>query len=237
MIRNILKLLIAVATLGFVAFDGLWIATPQASTAWARARMAARRHEINFPEPAPGLRFKQALVATEDHRFYSPLDPGIDPFAVLRVIFGRITGRPDQGGSTIEQQLAKMLYPSTDGTTLGTLEQIVLGIKLYVTYTSNEILSLYAETAYYGSGYYGLQSASEGYFGREPTQLDWTQAATLAGVVNAPTLFDPRTHPAACHRREIHVFHRLIAAGDLTPQSAQRAMRRPLHLVPPRPRL
>lgn len=232
MLRAILKLLIGLTTLGFLAFDGLWLATPPASTAVAHARWMARRHGIGFPGPALGRRFKEALVATEDHRFYSRLDPGIDPFAVLRVIYGRITGKPDQGGSTIEQQLAKMLYPSTDGDDLGTLEQIVLGIKLYFTYTSAEILSLYAETAYYGSGYYGLQTASEGYFGRQPQQLDWAQAAILAGVVNAPTLYDPRTHPGACHDREAHVFHRLIAVGDLTPERARRAMERPLHLKP-----
>lgn len=229
--RTLIRLFAALIAAGAAAFGGLWMATPAADTAAPLARAAARNRGIGFPGPAPGSRFEQALIATEDHRFYSPIDPGIDPIAVARVIYGRISGMRDQGGSTIEQQLAKMLYPSTRGTVLGTLEQIVIGIKLYFAYPRAEILSMYADTAYYGSGYYGLPAASEGYFGRLPGQLDWAQAAILAGVVNAPARFDPRTHPAACQRREAHVFRRLIAVGALTAPQADLAMTRPLRVV------
>jgi penicillin-binding protein 1A len=224
------RLLILIFFCGTVIFAGLWISSPSANTAIARARLHALQHHINFPGPEVGRRFSDALVATEDHRFYSPLDPGLDPFAILRVIYGKLIGLPDQGGSTIEQQLAKMLYPSTDHDFIGTLEQIIVGVKLYFTYPRSEILSLYAETAYYGSGYYGLQSASWGYFRKSPKQLNWVEAATLAGVVNAPTIFDPRNHPTASRRRELHVISRLVAVGDLTPEQARLAIGEPLGL-------
>ncbi|MGH7103205.1 MAG: transglycosylase domain-containing protein [Acetobacteraceae bacterium] len=208
------------------------LTTPTAAEAVALVRAEARRHGTAYPGPEPPQRFVAALIATEDQRFYSPLDPGIDPFAVGRVILGRMTGRRDQGGSTIEQQLAKMLYTPRRTGLMVELEQMALAIKLNFTYPKSEILSMYAEVAYFGHGHYGLWSASCGYFGREPAELSWAQAAMLAGVVNAPTALDPRTHPRSAHEREAHVFARLVAVGDLAQGQADAALARPLGLVP-----
>ncbi|MDA8049896.1 MAG: transglycosylase domain-containing protein [Rhodospirillales bacterium] len=222
----------ALALLGAAAFALLLLLTPSARVAVALARDEALKHGIGYPGPPAPARFAEALVATEDHRFYSPVDPGIDPVAVLRVILGRITGHGGQGGSTIEQQLAKMLYtPGRTGPGVK-LEQLALAVKLNFAYSKAEILSLYAEAAYYGDGYYGLRAASRGYFGVEPALLSWPEAAMLAGVVNAPALDDPRTHPAAARAREIHVFKRLVAVGDLTPAEAKAALSQPLGLIP-----
>jgi membrane peptidoglycan carboxypeptidase len=91
---------------------------------------------------------------------------------------------------------------------------------------------MYAEVAYFGDGYYGLTAASCGYFGKEPADLNWAQAAMLAGVVNAPTADDPRTHPLAARAREAHVFDRLVAVGDLTRAQAGAAFAQPLALAP-----
>jgi penicillin-binding protein 1A len=223
---------ISLALAGATAFGGLLVATPSASEAIHIVRAQAQGHSIEYPGPRLPPRFTEALVATEDHRFYSPIDPGIDPFAVVRVILGHALGLRDQGGSTIEQQLAKMLYtPGRSGYATVDLVQIAIAIKLNFTYTKTQILSMYAEVAYFGNGYYGLSAASLGYFGQRPEDLTWAQAAMLAGVVNAPTADNPRLHPARARAREIHVFRRLVAVGDLTKSQAEAALSRPLGLV------
>ena len=106
---------------------------PTAGQATQLAQSQAAGHHIAYPGPPVPDLFANALVATEDHRFYS--DPGVDPLAIARVVAAKITGKQDQGGSTIAQQLAKMLYtPSQSGFTTE-LEQVTLAMKLNMTYT------------------------------------------------------------------------------------------------------
>ena len=91
---------------------------------------------------------------------------------------------------------------------------------------------MYAEVAYYGNNYYGLRSASCGYFGVEPAKLSWPEAAVLAGVVNAPTVDDPRTNPQNARAREQHVVGRLVAVGDLTQAQGTAVLGQSINLVP-----
>jgi penicillin-binding protein 1A len=171
-------------------------------------------------------RFSAALEATEDHRFAS--EPGVDPVAVGRVIVGAVAGRGDEGGATLYQQLAKMLYtPGQSGLT-AKAEQVALAVKLKYSYSGAEILRLYADVAYFGHGFYGLQNASCGYFGVQPDQLSWPQAALLAGMVQGPTTDDPIDHPAAGLAREQHVLGRLVAVGKISQASADGYLKVPL---------
>jgi membrane carboxypeptidase/penicillin-binding protein PbpC len=213
-------------------FGTLLLVTPPAHKAAAIARAQAGMHGGAYQGSPPPERFAEALVATEDQRFYSSFDPGIDPIALLRASFELLTGhRGDPGGSTISQQLAKMLYTPGRADLAAKLEQVALAIKLNFTYSKTQILSMYAEVAYFGDGYYGLSAASCGYFGRQPVDLTWPQAAMLAGVVNAPTADDPRTRPEAAASREAHVFRRLVAVGDLTKAQGRAALGQTLGLV------
>lgn len=148
------------------------------------------------------------------------------------MILDRLTGHRDQGGSTIEQQFAKMLYTPGQSGLLVEAEQLVLPVKLDFAYPKARILSMYSEVAYFGGGYYGLVAASCGYFGRPPVELSWAPAAMLAGVVNAPSADDPRRHPSAPHAREAHVFARLVAVGDLSEGKEMAALSHSLGLVP-----
>ena len=169
------------------------------------------------------MRFSSALEATEDHRFNS--EPGIDPIAVVRAGLGQVDNDGDQGGATLYQQLAKMLYtPNRTGITVEA-EQVALAVKLKFSYTGAEILRLYADVAYFGNGYYGLEAASCGYFGRPPDRMSWPQAALLAGLVQGPSEDDPVTAPSRARAREEHVIGRLVAVGMLTPAQAQQALR------------
>ena len=106
-------------------------------------------------------------------------------------------------------------------------EQVALAVKLRFSYTGAEILRLYADVAYFGNGYYGLEAASCGYFGRQPDRMSWPQAALLAGLVQGPSEDDPVTAPSRARAREEHVIGRLVAVGMLTPAQAQQALRRP----------
>jgi penicillin-binding protein 1A len=226
----VVLVLIVLAALGV---GGLMLVTPSVGDAQARAQALDRQHHALYPGPAVPSRFAAALVATEDHRFYS--EPGIDLFAVARLIEGRVTGRPDQGGATLYQQLAKMLYtPGRSGVAVEA-EQVALGIKLDLAYRKPQILQMYAAVAYFGNDYYGLREASCGYFGIRPAGLSWPQATMLAGLVQAPSAYDPMTHLAAARARQSHVLARLVATGKLSQAEANSAYRQPLDLVGGRP--
>ena len=213
-----------------VVAGALWIVTPSASEATALAGAQARQHGITYPGPAVPENFARPLVATEDHRFYS--EPGIDLLAVGRVAEAKVTNGSDQGGATIEQQLAKMLYTPAESGFDAELKQVILAVKLNVTYSKSQILDLYAEVAYYGHGFYGLEQASCGYFGHPAADLTVSQGAMLAGVVNAPSLDDPIADPVSARQRLEHVIARMVAVGDLTKSQADAALSGPLGIVP-----
>jgi membrane peptidoglycan carboxypeptidase len=212
-----------------VAVGLLFALTPSAGQATALAQAQARERHIAYPGPPVPTYFAQALIATEDHRFYT--DPGVDPLAMGRVVVSWVLGRQDQGGSTIDQQLAKNLYTGGHSASFPrVLEQMAIAVKLNRTYSRAEILRLYAEVAYYGHGYYGLRAASCGYFGRSPDELTLVQAAMLAGVVNAPTFDDPLVYPAQARSRLVHVIGRMAAVGYLTQAQEDAARNAPLGL-------
>ena len=204
--------------------------TPSAGQATQLAAREAAQHGIAYPGPAVPPDFARPLVATEDHRYYS--EPGIDPLAVGRVAAGKVTGSADQGGATIEQQLAKMLYTPGQAGLTAELKQVALAVKLNYAYSKAEILRLYAEVAYYGHGYYGLEAASCGYFGHPARDLTVVQGAMLAGVVNAPSIDDPINDPVNARARLAHVIARMEAVGYLTAAQGDQALSMPLGIVP-----
>ena len=219
--------LILIAIIGVGA---LWVETPSASEATQLARAQAAEHGIAYPGPPVPSNFSRPLIATEDKRFYA--EPGVDVLAVGRVAWSKVSNGSDQGGATLEQQLAKMLYTPTETGPTAELKQVTLAIKLNATYSKAQILALYAEVAYYGHGYYGLEQASCGYFGRSAADLTVPQGAMLAGVVNAPSLDDPIADPVSARQRLEHVIARMVAVGDLTSSQATTALAAPLAIVP-----
>ncbi len=225
---RVAKILLAIVVIFAAAVGLLFVLTPSAGQATALAQAQAAEHHIAYPGPPVPAYFAQALVATEDHRFNT--DPGVDPLAMGRVVISWITGRKDQGGSTIDQQLAKNLYTGGHSGFTQVLEQLAIAVKLNQMYSRPEILRLYAEIAYYGHGYYGLEAASCGYFGQPPDRLTLVQAAMLAGVVNAPTYDDPLVYPRQARTRLVHVIGRMAAVGYLTNAQETAALNAPLDL-------
>jgi penicillin-binding protein 1A len=224
-ITLLILILIVIAGIGV-----LWIATPSATDAAELARAQAAEHGIAYPGPPVPSNFARPLIATEDKRFYT--EPGVDLLAVGRVAWAKVRNGSDQGGATLEQQLAKMLFTPVETGPTAELKQVVLAFKLNATYSKAQILALYAEVAYYGHGYYGLEQASCGYFGHPAADLTVPQGAMLAGVVNAPSLDDPIADPASARQRLEHVIARMVAVGDLTSSQANAALAAPLGIVP-----
>ncbi|HXP19563.1 MAG TPA: biosynthetic peptidoglycan transglycosylase [Streptosporangiaceae bacterium] len=201
-------------------------ATPSVGNARSLARAQAALHHSAFPGPSVPGRFATALISTEDHRFAA--EPGIDPIAIARVLLARVTGGGDQGGATLYQQLAKLLYTPGRAGIAVEVEQIALAIKLKFSYTGTQILRMYSDVVYFGHGFYGLAAASCGYFGRPAGRLSWAQAALLAGLVQAPSAYDPLVFPDRARARERHVLARLVATGALSARQAAAAMAVPM---------
>ena len=206
-----------------------WALTPSVAGAPGRvaSRLAAHQAMPMTSLPHPD-KTGQALVATEDSRFY--LDPGVDPLGMVRGVLGLIDGH-DTGGAGLDQQLAKMLYTPGDDAPGAQAEQVMLALKIDAHYGKPAQLRMYENTAYFGHGLYGLPAAARGYFHRTPARLSWAQASMLAGVVQAPSAYDPLNHLALARARQHHVLDRLVATGTLTPAQARSAAHRRLHLT------
>ncbi len=214
-----------------LAFGLLWALTPSVGDLQRRVadRLAAHGAAELDTLPVPDL-VGQAVVATEDSRFFS--DHGVDPRGAVRGLLGGLEGNED-GGATLDQQLAKVLY-TPERTDVGAkVEQVILGVKIDDGYSKRQILQAYLASVYFGQGYYGLVTAAHGYFGRAPGDLSWGQASLLAGVVQAPTAYDPLTHLDLAKQRQHDVLDRLVATGALSRAQADSAFATPLHLQVP----
>ncbi|MGH7608938.1 MAG: biosynthetic peptidoglycan transglycosylase [Candidatus Dormibacteria bacterium] len=219
-------LLAVVLVLAATAFE---LSLPGVGDARRRAaNLAAQHREVLLRSPVPH-RLASALVAVEDENFYA--NPFVDVFAgVLRAGLSTLTTRGDPGGSTIEQQLCKQLYPQGRDT-LASLRELGMGLKLALTQSRAEVLSMYFNVVYFGNRYWGIKAAAKGYFGTTPQRLSWGQAALLAGLPQAPTAYDPYRHPRLAKRRQLHVLDQLVANHYLSRAAASASYRAPLHLV------
>ncbi|MBV8529107.1 MAG: transglycosylase domain-containing protein [Candidatus Dormibacteraeota bacterium] len=182
-------------------------------------------HNARPVSVSPSDRVARAVVAVEDGSFYS--HDGIDTLALLRAAAGFVTGS-DSGGSTIEVQLAHLAFPGPTSGFWGRVHRVTLALQMDTRFTKPAILSMYLDAAYFGHGHYGIVAASRGYFGVTPSQLSWSQAALLAGLVQAPSSYDPIEHPAAATARRGYVLQRLVAVGALTQAAADALAHSPL---------
>jgi penicillin-binding protein 1A len=175
---------------------------------------------------------RDAIVAVEDARFYSHW--GVDPMGIARAVYQNIRrGRLVEGGSTITQQLAKVLFLTPDKSLERKLKEAVLALELERRYSKDRILEMYLNQIYFGHGAYGVEAAARTYFGRSVTELGVPEAALLAALPRAPTTYSPFEHPAQARRRRAHVLNRMVEMGVLTRAEAARANAADLALVPP----
>ena len=164
-----------------------------------------------------------AVVAVEDRRFYS--HPGVDPRGLLRALLTDVRARAMlQGGSTITQQVAKNLFLTPDRTFSRKIREMMLAFKLERMFTKDEILALYMNRVYFGSGIYGFEAASGRFFNRPAKDLTVFQAAVLAGLLKAPTHYNPVREPDRAKERAGTVLTTMVETGALTPEQSKIAL-------------
>lgn len=164
--------------------------------------------------------YPQAVVVVEDRRFYD--HNGVDPIAIARAVWVNLrTGSLAEGGSTLTQQLAKNLYFTQEKKFTRKVAEVFTAWDLERRYTKDEILELYINSIYYGEGYYGIYSASRGYFGKDPAEMTDYECTLLAGVPNAPSVYAPTVNPDLAAQRQRQVVDSLVDMGCITEQQAQ----------------
>jgi penicillin-binding protein 1A len=167
-----------------------------------------------------------ALIAIEDRRFYSHY--GIDPLGLMRAAYANYSsGRVVQGGSTLTQQLAKNLFLNPERTIERKLQEVVLAVWLEWHFTKEEILQLYLNRVYFGAGATGIEKAAETYFQKPASELNLAEAATLAGVLKAPSASNPVSNPKAAAERARLVLQSMADAGFITQAEAEQSASRP----------
>jgi penicillin-binding protein 1A len=175
---------------------------------------------------------RDAVIATEDARFYS--HHGVDPTGIARAIYQNFRrGRIVEGGSTITQQLAKVLFLTPDKSLERKLKEAVLALLIERRYSKDRILELYLNQIYFGHGAFGVEAAAQTFFGKSVGQLTLAESALLAGLPKAPAAYSPFDHPDAAKRRRTTVLARMVETGMLKPDEAKRTARAGLALVPP----
>jgi penicillin-binding protein 1A len=176
------------------------------------------------------LTLQQAIIAVEDSRFYR--HSGFDIEGILRAILVNIqTGTLTEGGSTITQQLVKNLFLSQEKTFIRKLEEVILAIDMELRYSKEEILEMYLNTIYFGSGAYGIGDAAKTYFSKKTTELTLAESAMLAGLPNAPSLYSPLEDFEAAKQRQSVVLAAMVRNNYIGPKLAQEAKQTPLRLA------
>lgn len=167
-----------------------------------------------------------AVLAIEDRRFYSHF--GVDPIGLLRAMFTNFTkGHFVQGGSTITQQLAKNLFLSQERTMKRKIQEAMLAVWIENELTKDEILSAYLNRVYMGSGIYGVDAAARLYFNKDIKDINLLQAATLAGLLKAPSRYSPLNNPGLSKERAKIVMNSMVDAGFITKEDAENYTKAP----------
>ena len=190
-------------------------------------RMADKR--IVASDELPDTLLK-AVVSVEDARFFS--HPGFDIEGIVRATLVNLQhGEIEEGASTITQQLVKNLFLSQEQSFSRKAEELALALDLEMRYSKMEILTLYLNTIYFGSGYYGIYDAAHGYFGKEPKDLTLPEAAMLAGLPNAPSLYSPYEDFLLAKKRQFIVLDAMARTGAISESLAENAKIEPLYLA------
>ena len=178
------------------------------------------RSPVTYDELSPEL--VNTLLVTEDIRFKD--HSGIDLKGLLRAVFGKLTGSFRGGGSTITMQLAENLYETNSsngslykypsiGELITKVKEWIIAVQLERSYTKEEIMAMYLNTIEYGSNSYGIKVASQTFFNKLPSQLDYQESASLVGSINKPTAFNPVYNPERAKRKRTEVLYNVYKYG------------------------
>lgn len=167
--------------------------------------------------------YKNAVISVEDHRFYKHC--GIDIISIIRAAFNDIRTKSFvEGGSTITQQLSKNMYFTQEKKITRKIAEVFMAREIEKNYNKDEILELYINTIYYGNGYYNIKSASLGYFGKLPKDLNSGECVMLVGIPNAPSLYNPKVSVELAKQRQKQVIQKMIKYGNLSEGEADKIL-------------
>lgn len=182
------------------------------------------RNDENYVQIADiSKQYQDAVIAVEDHRFRE--HNGIDIIALGRAVINNIKEFSlVEGGSTITQQLAKNMYFSQKKEFTRKVAEVFMAFDLEKNYNKDEILELYLNTIYFGDGYYGIRSASLGYFDKEPKDLTLYESTILAGIPNAPSVYSLSANPDLAKKRQEKVINSMLENNMITAEEANEVL-------------
>jgi len=192
-----------------------------------------RERRIVLPlSKMPGM-IKEAFIAAEDARFYK--HKGIDILSIIRAFLKNIeAGTIVQGGSTITQQVTKSFLLTPERSYTRKTKEAILAYRIDKAFTKDEVLFLYLNQIYLGHGAYGVEAASENYFGKSAQDLNLAECAMLAGLPQAPSRYSPFKYPERAKQRQIYVLNRMVVEGYITNIQATEAINKVLDIKPRR---
>lgn len=207
----------------------------QTSQIFARDKTLIMSYGKFQHKPLPITEMPQALIdallATEDRRFFQ--HKGVDPIGIARALIRNVTAHGvHEGGSTLTQQLARNIFLSNERSLQRKIKEALLAIKLEQQLTKDQILELYLNNVYFGEGAYGIGAASEIYFGKSPRALNKAECALLAGLPQAPSLYNPFSNPELAVKRRNEVLENMVETGKLSEGDAKILKARRLRLNP-----
>ncbi|MEE8815867.1 MAG: biosynthetic peptidoglycan transglycosylase [Lachnospiraceae bacterium] len=168
--------------------------------------------------------YVDAVVAVEDSRFF--YHNGVDIFSIGRAFWTNLTsGTTVEGGSTITQQLMKNQYFSGVSGVFRKVPEMFTALMVEKVFSKEEIFALYANSIYFGAGYYGIYDAAEGYYGVTPQELTFNESTMLAGIPNAPSVYSPKVNPTLARERQQKVISSMVTCGYLTQEEADERMK------------
>ena len=168
-----------------------------------------------------------AVLASEDQHFFE--HSGLDPLGIARATWHDLRNRDSlQGGSTITQQYVKNAYLTQERTIWRKLKEAALAVKVERKFDKREILERYLNTIYFGRGAYGVQAASQTYFGKDVGELELREAAYLAGLIRAPELADAKVAPGVADQRRAKVLANMVETGSITLAQRRQAEAEPV---------
>lgn len=220
-VKGILILIMLVILVGAIVF-GIFVyqGYEMYKTALAESSMHERIEKIRSKSDYLSIdliseNFKDALIAIEDHRFES--HGAVDFISIGRAVFRNIiNGSFNEGGSTITQQLAKNTFFTQERKFTRKVAEIFAAVDLENAYSKDEIIEMYMNTIYFGDGYYGINAASYGYFGKAPLELTFDEATLLAGIPNAPSIYSLSNNPDLARKRQKYVIQSMIDYGFIS---------------------
>ena len=187
-----------------------------------------QRIEVPLDRISPNL--IKAVISVEDQRFYD--HNGVDLIRVAAAVVRNFQeGRRAEGGSTITQQLARQSFLTRDKTYRRKIKEVILAANIERAYDKKDILALYLNKVYFGDGYYGVEAASLGYFGKHASELSVPEAALLAGLIQSPSSYAPTVNPERALARRNIVLQAMVNNGVLAQADADAARNTALHLT------